>query len=121
MAAKSGWRLGITVKSRTRQKKKSESESVNVFSRKHGDRKKLKKACKAFGFTPWLGIYVECGKAADLYLTSLKNYDNKYKSMKAHAIEGWSMSNRRKNQYDQDPNVFHINFVLGEKNWPPVK
>lgn len=120
IAYKRGRRLGITVKSRTRGEK-AKSESVNVFSRKHGDRKKLEDACEAFSCERWIGIYVECEETADLYLTSLAHYDSKYRSMKANAIEAWSMAKVRKNEYAKDPGVFHIGFKLAEENWPPVR
>ena len=118
IAAKYGRRLGITVKSRTRTRR--ESESVNLFSRRNGDRSKLRDACRAFGCEPWLGVYVECSKSADLYLTSLARYDKRYKSIKARAIEAWSMSRKRRNDYKSDPDVFHVHFDLDHAKWPPV-
>lgn len=113
-------RWGITVKSRTRTLGK-ESASVNIFSRKGQDRKKLQSACKSFGCEPWLAIYVECGKIADLYLTSLANYDSKFRSKRARAIEGWSMTKRPTNAYASDRNVFHIHFDFNVKKWSPPR
>jgi Holliday junction resolvase-like predicted endonuclease len=71
-------RLGITVKSRTRTAGK-EDESVNVFSYQRGkdDRKKVMDACQAFACEPWIAIYVEAENNAEVYLTSLENYDQK--------------------------------------------
>ena len=117
---KSKHRLGITVKSRTRKSGK-ESESVNIFFRKTGDRKKLNRACQSFGCEPWLAIYVECGKIADMYLTSLAHYDKKYRSKKARAIEAWSMTKRPREAYASDPGVAHIHFEFDDKKWPPIK
>lgn len=114
---KSKHRLGITVKSRTRKSGK-ESDSVNVFKRK--DREKLEIACKSFGCKPWLAIYVECGKIADMYLTSLANYDDNYKSKKAPAIETWSMNKGPRKAYASDPNVYHIHFDFNLQKWPPL-
>ena len=53
-----GRRLGITVKSRTRDARK-EAESVNVFfNRKEpSDRAKLLAACKWFACDPWVAVY----------------------------------------------------------------
>jgi len=119
IACKSKYRLGITVKSRTR-KRGTESASVNVFHRKHKDREKLLSACESFGCKPWLAIYIECGKIADMYLTSLANYDRKYKGKAARAIDTWSMAKRNKEAYGSDPDVYHIYFKIEEKRWPPL-
>ena len=74
-------RYGITIKSRTRNHGK-ENESVNILSyqKENDDRKKLLSACEAFNCEPWIGIYVETEKFADLYLTSLENYDKNYRT-----------------------------------------
>lgn len=117
---KSKRRLGITVKSRTRTSGK-ESESVNVFFRGRKDRKKLQSACESFNCEPWLAVYVECGKIADMYLTSLTRYDSKYKSKKARAIEAWSMTKRPKMAYASDPRVARIHFEFDVQNWPPLR
>jgi Holliday junction resolvase-like predicted endonuclease len=117
---KSKHRLGITVKSRTRKLGK-ESESVNIFSRKGKDREKLQSACKSFDCKPWLAIYVECGKTADLYLSSLVTYDSKYRSKKARAIDAWSMTKKPTTAYASDPNVSHIHFEIDNKKWPPLR
>jgi Holliday junction resolvase-like predicted endonuclease len=118
--SKSKRRLGITVKSRTRESGR-ESESVNVFFLKRKDRKKLQSACESFECKPWLAIYVECGKIADLYLTSLANYDRNYKSKKASAIDAWSMTKRPTKAYSMDPSVAHIHFEFNDEKWPPLR
>lgn len=117
--SKSKRRLGITVKSRTR-KSGGESWSVRLFSRKRRDREKLEKACESFGCEPWVAIYVECGKSADTYLTSLANYDDNYKSKKRRAFETWSMAQSRKKAYASDSEVGHIHFDFNVKQWPPL-
>ena len=80
---KTSLRLGITVKSRTRNIGK-ESTQVNIFSYREGknDRQKLINACTAFGCEPYIAVYVETSQFADLYLTSLNNYDSKYRISK---------------------------------------
>ena len=74
-------RLGITVKSRTRNVGKEDTH-VNMLSYQKGknDRQKLLDACKAFACNPWSAVYVETLESADLYLTSLAHYDEKYRS-----------------------------------------
>jgi len=100
-------RLGITVKSRTRDEG-TKNASVNVFSHRKGkdDRKKLSDACEAFGCEPWVAIYSENQDEADLYLVSLATFD-KYSGGKA--VEKWKMSEKIKQKYSEDPNVKHIN------------
>ena len=111
-------RLGITVKSRTRNIGKEETK-VNIFSYRKGknDRQKLLDACKAFACEPWIGVYVETLNSADVYLTSLKNYDEKYRGRKGKAIDDWKMRKKDKKLYEKDPNVKHVRIEFHVTNW----
>jgi len=111
-------RLGITVKSRTRSVGKEETP-VNLFSYQKGrnDRQKFLDACEAFACEPWIAIYVETLNSADIYLTSLKNYDEKYRGKKGKAIDKWKMRKKDKAQYEKDANVKHIQMHFQAKNW----
>lgn len=111
-------RLGITVKSRTRDDGK-ESESVNILSyqKDTNDRTKLLDACAAFACEPWIAIYVEASASADLYLTSLDHYDRTYRSSKSRAIDTWKMGEKDKQIYRVDPDVWHIHADLKAANW----
>jgi hypothetical protein len=111
-------RLGITVKSRTRDPG-TEKRSVNILKRKEGmnDRKKLLDACEAFNCEPWIGIYVEISEYADVFLTSLEHYDLKYRKKPQKVIDDWKMTKQYIDQYDDDPNVKHIRFELNILNW----
>ena len=83
-------RLGITVKSRTRHVGK-EDDSINLLycQKVKSDRKKLLYACDAFACEPWIAVYVETLEYADVYLTSLENFDREYRGGKAKAIDTW--------------------------------
>ena len=107
-------RYGITVKSRTRTSSK-ESESVYVFRK--DDRKKLLDACKAFGCEPWIAVYVELECTADLYLTSLANYDGKYRVGGDSAIDAWGMTLAQMQGYVADAEVRHIHVAFKDENW----
>lgn len=111
-------RFGITVKSRTRNIGKEETK-VNVFSYQKGknDRQKLLDACRAFACEPWIAIYVETSDIADVYLTSLKNYDEKYRGREGKAIDDWKMRKKEKEQYEKDPDVKHIRIEFYTSNW----
>ena len=109
-------RLGITVKSRTRDRGK-ERESVNVFLNRKKDRTKLLAACEAFACRPWIAIYVETENFADVYLTSLENYDNKYRGQGERVIDTWKMGERDKQLYTKDPSVKHIRIKFCDTNW----
>jgi Holliday junction resolvase-like predicted endonuclease len=111
-------RLGITVKSRTRNIG-TEETSVNIFSyrKAKNDRQKLLDACKVFACEPWIAVYVETSGSSDVYLTSLKNYDEKYRGREGKAIEGWKMWKRDKARYEEDPDVKHIRIEFHAKNW----
>jgi len=111
-------RLGITVKSRTRDIGKEE-ESVNILSyqKAKSDREKLLDACEAFACDPWVAVYTETLEYADVYLTSLKNFDREYRSEKAKAIDTWKMTKKYKERYEQDPNVKHIRMEFHATNW----
>ncbi len=107
-------RYGITVKSRTRTSGR-ESESVYVFRK--DDREKMADACKAFGCEPWIAIYVESERTADLYLTSLTNYDSKYKRVKVSAVEAWNMTVEHMQKYAGDKEVRHIHVTFKDEHW----
>lgn len=111
-------RLGITVKSRTRNIGK-ESTQVNIFSYREGkdDRQKLISACTAFGCEPYITVYVETSQFGDLYLTSLNNYDSKYRISKGRALDTWKMSVNYKNQYEVDKEVKHIRADFNQNGW----
>jgi len=111
-----GKRLGITVKSRTRNPGK-EKESVNLFDnrKRANDRQKLTEACKAFECEPWIAVYVEATEHADLYLTSLSNYDDKYR--RKRVVDDWKMSRRWLTAYDDDKEVKHLHIEFEAKDW----
>jgi Holliday junction resolvase-like predicted endonuclease len=111
-------RFGITVKSRTRTTGK-EDESVNLFSYRKGknDRQKVLDACKAFACEPWIAVYVETSDSADVYLTSLENYDKIYRVKEGRAIDGWKMVKKDRDRYNKDPNVMHIKIEFKTTNW----
>ncbi|MGB8414369.1 MAG: hypothetical protein WCE23_16245 [Candidatus Binatus sp.] len=112
-------RLGITVKSRTRISG-TESTSVYIFREKANDRKKLLDACKTFACVPWIAVYVECDEGADLFLTSLANYDKKYRSKEKRAVDAWTMTGIQKAKYALDRKVRHIRIKFEAAHWWPV-
>jgi Holliday junction resolvase len=107
-------RLGITVKSRTRSSGK-ETGSVYIF--REGDRQKLLDACEAFGCSPWIAVYAEYDEGADLFLTSLANYEKKYRSKEKRAVDAWTMTALQKAKYSVDREVRHIGIEFKAKNW----
>jgi hypothetical protein len=114
-------RIGISVKSRARDPG-YESESVHLFSyQKKDDRQKVLDACTAFQCEPWIAVYVERTDSADAYLTSLSNYDKKYRGKKDRAIDDWKMKEEPMIQYENDPDVKHIHFNFLTHNWWKLK
>ena len=109
-------RLGITVKSRTRIEG-TETGSVYVFRKKKDDRRKLLDACSAFTCEPWVAVYAECDNRADLFLTSLKNYDEKYSTRGKNAVDGWKMTEKFISLYAVDPEVKHVHLDFRAGNW----
>ncbi len=73
-------------------------------------------ACKVFAGEPWIAIYVESECAADLYLTSLANYDRKYR-VRGRKTESWKMTKRQIRAYTADTGVKHIHVVFSDENW----
>jgi Holliday junction resolvase len=108
-------RLGITVKSRTRTEGTG-TESVYIFRDAKGDREKLLRACEAFQCEPWIAIYAERVKEADLFLTSLDNYD-RHRPLRARAVDGWGMTDKHILAYRDDPEVKHIHIRFEDHNW----
>jgi hypothetical protein len=109
-------RLGITVKSRTRTTGK-EATSVNVFFNRKGDYEKVIDACQAFACEPWLGIYVEAADYADVYLTSVENYKQNYRSGTGRVIDSWKMNSAYQKRYKKDKLVKHIRIEFQASNW----
>jgi Holliday junction resolvase-like predicted endonuclease len=109
-------RIGITVKSRTRNVG-AERTAVNLFRSKKDDRLKLLDACKAFACEPWIAVYVETAAFADVYLTSLENYDMKYGGRQARIIDNWKMREKDKQHYAEDSKVKHIRIEFLADNW----
>ena len=109
-------RFGITVKARTRRAG-TESESVNLFSSRHNDRKKLVAACNAFGCRPWIAVYVEASNNADIFLSPLVHYDKVYRSKKSKQIEDWKMSHVFRKRYEDDPDVKHLHITFDKARW----
>lgn len=107
-------RLGITVKSRTRNQGK-EKESVNLFNNRKGDRQKTKGACEAFKCETFIAVYIEMTEYADLYLTSLSHYDAKYRS--GSVVDDWKMSSKWLTAYDEDEEVKHLHIAFRAKSW----
>jgi Holliday junction resolvase-like predicted endonuclease len=108
-------RLGITVKARTRSPG-TEKGSVYIFRAAKDDRQKLLDACKAFSCEPWIAIYAECDAHADLFLTSLANYDQKYR-VSERAVDGWTMREKRIGEYGADSEVRHIRIEFTAAHW----
>jgi hypothetical protein len=106
-------RLGLTLKSRARLPGGSEppSSSVKLFDPPGKARKNLRDACDAFGCEPWVAVYVETEDSADLYLTSLHNFDVKYGGNQ------WKMSDAYKARYARDPSVRHVGMKFDAKEW----
>lgn len=111
-------RLGITVKSRTRNIGKEETQ-VNLLSNRDGedDRKKLLDACDAFACKPWVAVYVETSEDADLYLVSLETYDRKYRGSEGRVLDDWKMTKKYRDLYERDHDVKHIRILFQSTNW----
>lgn len=107
-------RFGITVKSRTRLPY-TENSSVTIFKNKQ-DQKKVINACEAFSCEPWLAVYVETEKESDIYLTSLNNYNHKYRT-RTNVVSDWKMSRDFRVKYDRDPNLKHIHIDFTIRSW----
>jgi hypothetical protein len=111
-------RLGITVKSRTRNVGK-EATHVNLLSYQKGkdDRQRVLAACQAFACEPWIAVYVETADSADAYMTSLAHYDATYRSKGARALDAWKMGEKHQAVYARDPNVKHVHIRFEATNW----
>lgn len=109
-------RIGITVKSRTRTKGK-ESKCVDIFKNKKNDREKVNDACQAFACEAWIGVYVETEGNAYAYLTSLENYDKKYRGKTTTTKDDWKMTKHNLSKYEKDPEVKHIKIKFNTQEW----
>ncbi len=73
--------------------------------------------CEAFGCEPWIAVYVETRDLADLFMTSLINYDAKYRITKDKAIDDWKMSPRWMRAYEEDSEVMHLRVRFEPGHW----
>lgn len=80
------------------------------------DREKLLAACRVFACEPWIAVYVEADESADLYLTSLAQYDEKYRGRNGRAIDDWKMTKNLREQY-ADAGVKHIRIHFEFTHW----
>lgn len=108
-------RYGITVKSRTRVEQK-ENDSLFIFQDVENDRKKLRTACESFACDQWIAVYVETSCGADIYLTSVDNYDRRYANPNAKT-QSWLMSDKQKRKYEEDSRVKHIKVAFELTHW----
>ena len=108
-------RLGISVKSRTRVSG-TEEGAVYLFRETKNDRQKVLDACLAFGCEPWIAMYIESESDAHLFLTSLENYDQKYRKQ-GKVVDAWSMRRADREKYEHDPEVRHIHIQFSDNNW----
>lgn len=107
--------LGISVKSRARNRKGSEEESVNLFA---SDDDKLERICNRLKLIPWIAVYAETKNGGDLYLTSLKNYRTfQAGNLTPTKICVWNMRKKHKDAYALDNGVMHFHVDFAEKNW----
>ena len=107
-------RLGISVKSRARLPH-TETGSVYIFRKSASDRQKIKKACRAFACKPWIAVYVETTTEADLFPTSVQNYDQKYRT--GRDIDSWLMVPKAMRRYAADSEVMHLHIDFRDENW----
>ena len=115
---KTGRRLGITVKSRTRN---VGTETTNVtllsYRKRNNDRQKLLDACKTFSSEPWIAIYVETEKYADMFLTSLEHYDRNYTGKEGRTQDTWNMTRKYLDIYEGDREIKHIRANFDRERW----
>jgi hypothetical protein len=63
-----------------------------------------------------MAVYFELERRADLYLTSLKNFEQRYQSRKS-SIASWKMTQKAREGYDNDPEVMHISLSFEGIGW----
>lgn len=97
-------RLGISVKSRTRNHRTANGY-VTIFQHAKRDREKLLETCAAFSAEPYIAVFVETPTRQDWYLTSLKHFDELCASSGRTAKAVWSMSPDARARYEHDPEI----------------
>lgn len=111
---KRDWRIGISVKSRTRNV--GQEGGVVKLIDNNNDILKIQEACKSFACEPWIGIYVETDEYSDLYLLSLKHLQENYSEKRNKGIN-WKMSEHHRSIYLEDKDVYHLNFTFRKTHW----
>jgi len=50
-------------------------------------------------------------------LTSLENYDDKYRRRAGKSTDSWKMTDKAKRSYDEDSNVMHVKMKFETIQW----
>ena len=88
---------------------------MNVPLRK-GDDTRMEAYCRQHGLEAWYAVYVEEADTwGELYLTSVRHYEDVY-GTSAETVE-WLMSDKRRTQYLNDPEVKKFRMKSECLNW----
>lgn len=109
--------MGISVKARARNSEESENSCVNLFDVENDDINKTRSACTAFGCVAWVAVYIEAKNYADIYMTPLDNYWEKYCNQTAKSNLTWKVTKKWLRLYEADEKVHHLHFTLEVKRW----
>jgi hypothetical protein len=74
------------------------------------------RTCAAFNSEPWVAVYFEREGDAELYLTSLENYERKYWA-RGVPIGSWKMTPNARAAYAGDAAVRHIALDFKTEHW----
>ena len=104
-------RMGISVKSRSRNKGK-EGEFLSI---PNPNFEKAQSACDAFGCIPYFAIVIDEGGEIHVFITSMRHL------LELHpvgsTVTGWKMSKNWMNRYYSDPEIKIIHFNHQVKTW----
>jgi hypothetical protein len=64
-----------------------------------------------------LGLSVEATNYAEIYLTSLENYQQYYRGNPGRAIDNWKMTPVFRKRYKEDKLVKYIRIEFQSTNW----
>ncbi|MBZ5588164.1 MAG: hypothetical protein LAO05_06335 [Acidobacteriia bacterium] len=109
---RSGERLGISVKTRSRLPGK-EAESVNIGHPK--DLAKVEAACSAFQCVPYFAIVVDAARRVSVFLVSKAHLEQLYPGRSG--LVSWSMAPSWVKKYLADAQIQSLEFSTNSERW----
>jgi Holliday junction resolvase-like predicted endonuclease len=106
--------MGISVKSRSRLRERSDEESVTI---PNDNFDKARKACEAFRCVPYFAFVVDAKnkKTVKAFIISMQHLLEMFPNRRVGSY--WQMTRQHLEKYARDPEIKSFTFTAGDMNW----